>query len=356
MFLFLTPVRMAQREIDQHHCDGAADRLQDYFSAARPLEHEPHDRNEADENRDTGQLAHPELLRRRLEQRRIAISQRLPIKQSENDRAEVAERRENEKARVTLCSLEITGDAEPYKEPDIHAGIVPKEGPFPARIIRGEPLGQHHIDAGHVEPAAREKESEPDVEERERAGRDASAADDLERHAADKKVPVRKEPPAQVTAEEVQPVVERAEHAHQRRGHFHRQLQMLRRVEDERRIKDGEPKRRKNLNEEQNRGSLRRVGEPVFDCLHRARIWAATLNNVNPAKDVLKRSFTLSRPRMERVGLMSPRIPGFHFLSFSFIISGCGRFCFSGFPKAGGVSGSFGGTRPPFRQEAAASL
>ena len=48
----------------------------------------------------------------------------------------------------------------------------------------------------------------------------------------------------------MQAVVEGAEHAHQRRRHFHRELQMLRRVEDQRRVKDGEAEGRKDLNKE----------------------------------------------------------------------------------------------------------
>src|SRR6202022_4013704 len=92
--------------------------------------------------------------------------------------------------------------------------------------------------------------------------------DDLQCHASDEEIPVREKAPAEVTAEEVQAVVERAEHAHQRRGHFHRQLQMLRRVENQRRVKDGEAERRKDLNKEQRGRSLRSRGEKAFERLH----------------------------------------------------------------------------------------
>ena len=112
----------------------------------------------------------------------------------------------------------MAGDAEPDEEADVHAGVVPEECSFAARILRGEALREHHVDAGDVEAAAGEEESEADVEQRERAGRDAGAAEHLQRHAADKQVAVRKEAAAQVTAEEVQAVVERAEHTHQRGG------------------------------------------------------------------------------------------------------------------------------------------
>ena len=131
---------------------------------------------------------------------------------------EVAERREDEQARVTLGGLEMAGDAEPDEETDVHAGVIPEESSFAARILRGEPLRQHHIDAGDVEAAAGEEESEADVEQRQRAGRDARAADHLQRHAADEQIAVRKEAAAEVTAEKMQAVIERAEHAHQRRG------------------------------------------------------------------------------------------------------------------------------------------
>src|SRR5204862_1697833 len=99
-------------------------------------------------------------------------------------------------------------------------------------------LRQHHVDAGNVKTAAGEEASEPYVEHRERADRNAPATDHLERHAPDEEIPVREEAAAQVAAEEVQAVVEGAEHAHQRRGHFHRELQMLRCVEDQGRVKN----------------------------------------------------------------------------------------------------------------------
>ena len=152
----------------------------------------------------------------------VAVGQRLPREQGEDDGDEVAERREDEEARVTLGGLEIPGGAEPDKEPDVHAGVVPEEGSFAARILRREALRQHHVDAGDVEAAAGQEKREADVEQRERAGRDAGAADHLQRHAPDEQFAVRKEAAAQVTAEEVQAVVECAEHAHQRGGRFRR--------------------------------------------------------------------------------------------------------------------------------------
>ena len=49
---------MADREIDQCERDRGADHLEDRLGAAGPLEHEPHDGNEADDNADAGELAH----------------------------------------------------------------------------------------------------------------------------------------------------------------------------------------------------------------------------------------------------------------------------------------------------------
>ena len=127
-------------------------------------------------------------------------------------------RREDEKARVALGGLEMTCDAEPDEEADVHAGVIPEKCSFAARILRREPLREHHIDAGDVEAAAGEEEREADVEQGKCAGRDACAAEHLQRHASDKQVAVREEAAAQVTAEEVQAVVERAEDTHQGGG------------------------------------------------------------------------------------------------------------------------------------------
>ena len=256
----LAAILVADREINQRERDSAADRLDQRLGSAGPLEHEPHDGDEADENADAGELAQPELLRRRVEQRGVAIGERLPRERGEDDGDEVAERREDEEARVALGGLEVAGDAEPDEEADVHAGVVPEEGSFAARVLRGEALREHHVDAGDVEAAAGEEEREADVEQRERAGRDACAAEHLQRHAADEQVAVRKEAAAQVTAEEVQAVVEGAEHTHQRGGLFHAEMQMLRRVEDQGRVEDGEAERREDLNEEQRSRSLRSRG------------------------------------------------------------------------------------------------
>ena len=236
----LAAIVVAHREINQHQRHRAADSLNDRLCPARPLKHEPHDGDQADENADASELAEPELLRRFVEQWRVAVGERLPVEEGKNDCDEVAERREDEKARVALGGLEMSGDAEPDEEADVHAGVVPEERAFAARVLRRETLREHHVNAGDVQAAAGEEEGETDVEERERAGGDTRAAEHLQRHAPDKQVAVRKEAAAQITAEEVQAVVEGAEHAHQRGGRSHAELQMLRRVEDQRRVEDGE--------------------------------------------------------------------------------------------------------------------
>ena len=158
---------MADREVDQSERDRAADSLDDRLGSAGPLEHEPHNGDETDENADAGELAQPELLRRRVEQRRIAVGQRFPVEESEDDGDEVADRSEDEEARVALGGLEMACDAEPDEEADVHAGVIPEKCSFAARILRGEALRQHHIDAGDVEAAAGEEEREADVEQAE---------------------------------------------------------------------------------------------------------------------------------------------------------------------------------------------
>src|SRR5205807_2915071 len=216
------------------------------------------------------ELAQPELFRRRVEQRGVAVGENPPSEHGEDDGDEVAERSEDEESRVAHGGMAITGDAESDEEADVHTGVVPEEGSFAARVLRGEALREHHVDAGDIEAAAGEEEGEADVEQRERAGGDARAADHLQRHAADKQVAVRKKAAAQVTAEEVQAVVEGAEHAHQRGGRFHAELQMLRRVEDQGRVEDGEAERCEDLNEEQRGRSLRSRGEKALERFHPA--------------------------------------------------------------------------------------
>ena len=155
---------MADREIDQRERDCGGDQLEDRLGSAGPLEHKPDDGNDCHDNADAGKLAHAELLWCCVEKHGVPVGERFPRKQHEDDGDEIAKRRKNEEARVTLGGLEITGGAEPDEEADIHASVVPKESSFAARILRSEALRQHHVDAGDVEAAAGEEESEADVE------------------------------------------------------------------------------------------------------------------------------------------------------------------------------------------------
>ena len=60
---------------------------------------------------------------------------------------------------------------------------------------------------------------------------------------------------------------------------------MLRRVEDQRRVNNGEAECREDLNEEQRVRSLRDRGEKAFQRFHRALISPATPGDVKPAHD-----------------------------------------------------------------------
>jgi hypothetical protein len=57
---------------------------------------------------------------------------------------------------------------------------------------------------------------------------------------------------------------------------------MLRRVEDQRRVKNGEAERREDLNEEQRGRSLRSRGEKAFERFHPVAISPAAPCNVKP--------------------------------------------------------------------------
>src|SRR5207253_6798984 len=71
---------------------------------------------------------------------------------------------------------------------DLHAGVIPEERSFATRVLRGKALREHHVDAGDVHAAAGKEEGETDVEQRERAHRNAPATDDLQRHAPDEQI------------------------------------------------------------------------------------------------------------------------------------------------------------------------
>src|SRR6266704_2834564 len=74
----------------------------------------------------------------------------------------------------------------------------------------------------------------------------------------------------------MQAVVEGAEHTHQCGGLLYSEMQMLRRVEDQRRIEDGEAERREDLNEEQRSRSLRSRGEKALERFHLGLLCCST--------------------------------------------------------------------------------
>src|SRR4051812_2496925 len=104
---------MADREINEGKRDQGADRLEYCLGTPGPLKHQPDDWNEADHDGDPGEIAHPKLLRRRIEQRCIAIGQRLPVEKRQDDGAKVTECGEYEEARVTFGRLKMAGGTEP---------------------------------------------------------------------------------------------------------------------------------------------------------------------------------------------------------------------------------------------------
>src|SRR5204862_449324 len=79
---------------------------------ARPLQHEPHNGDEADQNTNAGELTKSKLLRRFIKQYRFATGQRLLVEEGEDDGDAGAERREEVEARVTLGCVEMAGHAE----------------------------------------------------------------------------------------------------------------------------------------------------------------------------------------------------------------------------------------------------
>ena len=93
------------------------------------LEQEPNNRDEADEDADAGErragtaAASPRAAA-------CCDRQRLPGNSGEDDRDEVADRRENEEARVALGGLEVAGGGKPDEEADVHAGVIPEKSCF----------------------------------------------------------------------------------------------------------------------------------------------------------------------------------------------------------------------------------
>jgi hypothetical protein len=100
--------------------------------------------------------------------------------------------------------------------------------------------------------------------------RDEAAAGHLQRHADDEQIAVAQQPPAHPAADQMQAVVEGAEHPHHLRRRLVAELQRLRGVEHQGGIKHRITQGRDQLDEEQHGGAggdaLQRLGE----CGHEA--------------------------------------------------------------------------------------
>src|SRR4051794_36863142 len=83
----------------------------------------------------------------------------------------------------------------------------------------------------------------------------------------------------------MQPVIESAEHAHQRSRLFRAQLQMLGGIENECRVEDSKPEGRKNLNEKQHGRPFRSRGEPALEKFHPPLISLPDPNKVKPLSE-----------------------------------------------------------------------
>jgi hypothetical protein len=179
------------------------------------------------------------------------------------DRQQIADRGEDEKAGVALCQLVVARHREPDEEAHIHSGVVPEESAFAPDVGGREALGEHHVDAGHVQAAAGQEQRQPPVQQLDRSGGDAAAPDHLQRHATDEQVPVAQEAAPEVAAEQVQAVVECAEHAHDGRRLARRKVEVTRRVQHQRGLQHRVAQRGEGLDEKERRGALRDPRESV---------------------------------------------------------------------------------------------
>src|SRR3546814_1988595 len=82
-----------------------------------------------------------------------------------------------------------------------------------------------------------------------RAGRNQSAAEHLQHHAADEQIAIAEKASAEITAEQMQSVVERTEHAHHGGRVLDRKFEVLGRVQHQRRIQNRESQLRKDLDD-----------------------------------------------------------------------------------------------------------
>ncbi len=260
--------RVVQRHPGQRQEHERADHLDDDRGGVRVLQKRPHDGHEPDQDGQAGQAALAELVGRRVQQRRLAIREHAPIAGGQHDGDQVAERGEREQRPPAARLVVEPGDQDADEEADVHARVVPQERAFAARVVRRETLREHHVDAGHVQPAAGQEKGQPPVQKRAAARGDQAAAQHLQRHAADEQVAVAEEASAQIAPEQVQPIVEGAEQAHQRQRQVVAEMQVLGRVEHQRGLQHGIAERRERLDEEQGGRAFRDLVQLGFEGRH----------------------------------------------------------------------------------------
>jgi hypothetical protein len=197
----------------------------------------------------------------------------LPVEEREHDGEEVADRREQEEARIAFRQLVMACHRETHEETDVHAGVVPEEGALATQVGRREALRQHHVDAGDVEAAAREEQREAKVHRIDGADRHRAATQYLQHHAAHEEVAIAEEAAAEVAAEQVQAVIEGAEYAHDRGRFLRREMQVTGRVQDQCRVEDREAERGEDLDEEQRRSAFGNRLQPASE------VWQCALRN-----------------------------------------------------------------------------
>jgi len=153
--------------------------------------------------------ARAELHDRLLEQRRIQVAQRLPVAAGEHDGEEVAHWSRTGTARVVLGELVMAGHGRADEEADVSCPRSSRETPIRGGCPRGEALGQHHVQAGDVEPAAVRNSARPQYRRRCAASEivaQPSTCSSMRRRTV---LRLLRKAPAEIAAEQVQPVVKR---------------------------------------------------------------------------------------------------------------------------------------------------
>ncbi|VXA89190.1 hypothetical protein AERO8C_80108 [Aeromonas veronii] len=193
------------------------------------------------QNGEAGQHAAVETAPLDMAQRGADIRQNRPAGESSDDGDDVAQRRKQEQGAVILGELEVASHREADKEAQIHPGVVPQEGTLAAVIIRGEALGQHHVEAGDVEAAAGEEHGESPVEAGDPHLGDEVAADHLQHHPHHEQVAVAEVAPAEIAAKQVQAIVEGPEDPHHGVGLGFTEAEPLGGVEHQGGVEHGKP-------------------------------------------------------------------------------------------------------------------